>query len=414
MSQNVLSGLDIGSEKVTCIVAEVDDQGILHITGAGQARTGDSVRSGMIVDLQGATDAALVAMEEAESLSGWEISDTAVSISGTHVRGLHGRGTVNIDREGDQSSGEISWTDIEDALETAQLIKLPRESIVLRTVKRGYSIDGFDRLAKPPVGLRAERLTADIYMVTADRSAILNLEQVIHNTGRKISSIYPSASAGARAVLTRDEMEIGVVLADIGAGTTDIAVFYSGTLAHLAVIPTGGEAITRDLQQLRIPHSEAERLKREYSDVSGIEKREEKSITASTFGGRNSISISSKIISGIASRRIHELMDAIMSEINRAGIQQNDLPAGIVLTGGTSHLMGITRAASRVTGLPAEVGTSLGLNMASPLAETPEFAAAVGLVLLSMEEKSEYEYRRWLNPLENVVIRIKGLFDRLR
>ena len=120
------------------------------------------------------------------------------------------------------------------------------------------------------------------------------------------------------------------------------------------------------------------------------------------------------MISGIASRRIHELMDDIMNEINRAGIQQTDLPAGIVLTGGTSHLMGITRAASRVTGLPAEVGTSIGLNMASPIAETPEFAAAVGLVLLSREEKSEYEYRKWLNPLENIAVRIKGLFNRLR
>ncbi len=414
MSQNVLAGLDIGSDRATCIVAEVDDQGILHITGAGQAQTGDSVRSGMIVDLQGAADAASIAMEEAESLSGWEISETAVSISGTHVRGLHGRGTVNVEREGDLSSGEITWTDIEDALETAQLIKLPRESVILRTVKCGYSIDKFDRLTKAPVGLRADRLTADIYMVTADRSAIQNIEQVIQNTGRKISSIFPAASAGARAVLTRDEMEIGVAFADIGASTTDIAVFYSGTLAYLTVIPTGGEVITRDLQQLRIPHSEAERLKKEYANVSGNEKHGESSITASTFGGRNSISISSEMISGIASRRIHELMEEIMNEINRAGIQQTDLPAGIVLTGGTSHLMGITRAASRITGLPAEIGTSIGLNMASPLAETPEFAAAVGLVLLSREEKSEYEGRKWSNPLENTIIRIKGLFNRLR
>ncbi|MCK5065179.1 MAG: cell division protein FtsA [Candidatus Fermentibacteraceae bacterium] len=414
MNQNILAGLDIGSEKVTCIVAEVDDQGILHITGAGQAQTGGSVRSGLIVDLQGAADAASIAMEEAESLSGWEISDTAVSISGTHVRGLHGRGTVNVEREGDLSSGEITWTDIEDALETAQLIKLPRESIVLRTVKCGYSIDGFERLSKPPVGLRADRLTADIYMVTADRSAIQNIEQVIHNTGRKITGIFPAASAGARAVLTRDEMEIGVAFADIGASTTDIAVFYSGTLAHLTVIPVGGEAITRDLQQLRIPHSEAERLKKDYSNVSGKEIHGERSITASTFGGRNSISISSEMISGIASRRISELMEEIMNEINRAGIQQTDIPAGIVLTGGTSHLMGITRAASRITGLPAEIGTSIGLNMASPLAETPEFAAAVGLVLLSREEKSEYGDRQWSNPLENAIIRIKGLFNRLR
>lgn len=414
MIPEALAGIDIGSQTVSCVVAELDEHGIVHITGAGQAPTGGSVREGVIVDLDGATEAVRSAMTEAETLSSWEIIDTAVSISGLHVRGLPGRGTVNIEREDDYRSGEITWSNIENATETAQLIKLPRDSVVLRTVKCGYSLDGYGRLPKPPVGLRAEKLTADIYMITADRSALLNLKQVIQNAGRRVSSIFPAATAGGQAVLTRDEMEMGVAFADIGASTTDIAVYHSGTLVHLAVIPIGGEEITRDIQQMRIPHSEADRIKREFSDVSGKDKFSEKKITASTFGGRSTVPISSELIAEISYRRVRQMMEEIMGEMNRAGVQRSDVPAGIVFAGGTAHLKGLTRACTRITGLPAEIGTPIGLDMSSSLTETPEFATAVGLVLLSLNEESEVERRKMGNPLENVFGRIKGLLNRLR
>lgn len=414
MSAGILAGVDIGSEKVTCVIAEVDEQDVLHITGAGQAPTDGSIRDGVIVDLQGASEAVSIALEEAESISSWKIVDTAVSISGTHVRGFPGRGIVNVDMENDSLSGEVSWMDIEDAMETAQLIKLPRESMVLRIEKCGYSIDGFNRLMKPPVGLRAEKLTADIFMVIADRTAVLNLEQVVRNAGRRVSSVIPAASAGARAVLSRDEMEMGVVYVDIGASTTDIAVFHSGILAHLAVISTGGEAITRDLQQMRIPRSEAERLKKEYADISVKEKAGEKTITVNTFGGRNTIPISKDVISGIALHRIRELMEQIFSELKQAGIHQSDLPAGIVLTGGTSHLAGIAHATSRITGLPSEVGSPAGLDMSSSLTAMPEFSTAIGLLILSLEEDNNYEQQKGMNQFGNIVDHVKRLLNRLR
>ncbi len=414
MNPEIYAGIDVGSKNVICVVAEVDEEGILRITGAGQAPTSGSVIEGVIVDLQGAAEAVSRAIEEAESLSSWKIINAAVSISGSHVRGFPGRGTVNIEHEDEFVSGKVTWMDIEDATETAQLIKLPRESMILRTEKCGYTIDGSSRLLRPPVGLRAERLTADIYMITADRTAVLNLEQVIHDAGKNVSAIYPAASASARSVLTPDEMEIGVVLADIGADTTDIAVFHSGVLAHLSVIPCGGESITRALQQIRIPGYEAERLKREHIDISRRSKTNDNEIAVSTFGGRSTIPITDETVNEIAYRSAGNLLGDIVCELKQVGIQESDLPAGIVLSGGTSYLRGLTSIASRIIGIPVEVGKPGGIEMPSSLIESAEFANAVGLVLLSHEEESEYEQRKKGNPLSKAALRLKGLIRKLR
>lgn len=414
MTPEVYSGIDIGSESTVCVIAEIDEDGVLHVVGAGHSPTEGSVLEGVIVDLQGATQSVVRAVEEAESLSSWKVTDAAVSISGSHVRGFPGRGTVNVEREDEFVSGKVDWTDIEDAMETAQLIKLPRESIVLRTEKCGFTVDGSAILQRPPVGLRAERLTADIYMITADRTAVLNLEQVIHDSGIGVEAIYPAASASARSVLTMDEMEMGVVLVDIGASTTDLAVFHSGALAHLSVIPVGGDAITRALQQIRIPRHEAERLKRENVDLTRGRKVQDREISVSTFGGRSTVPVSGEAVNEIAYRSVGSLMGDILCELRQAGIQESDVPAGLVLSGGTSHLMGLAEAASRITGLPVEVGRPGGVDVSSSLIENAEFANAVGLVLLSMEEEKEQEQRKRNNPLEKAATRIKGLIRKLR
>ena len=414
MTPEIYSGIDIGSHSVVCVIAEVDEEGGLHIIGAGQSPTSGSVLEGVIVDLNGATEAVVTAVKEAESISSWKISEAAVSISGAHVRGFPGRGTVNVEREDDFISGKVTWMDIEDAMETAQLIKLPRESMVLRTEKCGYTIDGSSMLQRPPVGLRAERLTADIYMVTADRTAVLNLEQVIHDAGLRIRAIYPAASAAARSILTPDEREMGVVLADIGASTSDIAVYHSGALAHLSVIPVGGESITRALQQIRIPGHEAERLKKENVDLARGRKSQDREITVSTFGGRNKVPISEESINEIAYRSVGGLIGDLLCELRQAGIQESDVPAGLVLSGGTSHLKGFAEAASRIIGLPVEVGTPGGVDVSSSLIENAEFACAVGLVLMSCEDEEESEQLKMGNPLEKAVSKIRSMIRKLR
>jgi cell division protein FtsA len=414
MTPEVFAGIDIGSHSVICVIAELDEDGELHIVGAGQSPSSGSVLEGVIVDLQGATKAVLKAVSEAESISSWKINEAALSISGSHVRGFPGRGTVNVEREDEYTSGKVTWMDIEDAMETAQLIKLPRESMVLRTEKSGYTIDGSGILARPPVGLRAERLTADIYMVTADRTAVLNLQQVVHDSGISVSAIYPAASASARSVLTADEMEMGVVLADIGSATTDVAVYHSGALAHLAVIPVGGESITRALQQLRIPGHEAERLKRDNVNLVAGRKANDVEFTVNTFGNRGTVPLAADKVNEIAYRSIGSLMGDLLCELRQAGIQESDIPAGLVLSGGSSHLAGLAEATARIIGLPVAVGKPGGIDVSSSLIESAEFANAVGLVMLAHGEETEQEQLQRDNPLERAVMKLKGMIRKLR
>ena len=413
MNGEVYVGIDIGSSSAVCVIAEVDEEGVLHVTGAGQAPTEGSVFEGVTVDLHGAEEAILEAVEEAESISSWKVTDAAVSLSGQHVRGFPGRGTVNIEREDAFVTGKVTEDDIQDATETAQLIKLPRDSMVLRTEKSGFTIDGSALLTRPPIGLRAERLTADIYMITADRTAVLNLQQVMKDTGINVNAIYPSASASARSVLTRDEKDMGVVLVDIGAETTDIAVYYSGALAHLAVLPVGGSSVTRAVQQIRIPGREAERLKREVADISRG-KTDGGKITVSTFGGRSTVPIDQKQVNEIIYKSVCSVLGDILCELRQAGIQESDLPAGMVLCGGSANLTGIASAASSVLGIPVEVGKPGGMDFSSSLIENPEFAAAVGLVLLMQEEENSLSALTGTNPVQQLFKSVKKWMNKLR
>lgn len=413
MNGEVYVGIDIGSSSAVCVIADVDEDGVLHVTGAGQAPTEGSVFEGVTVDLHGAEEAVLEAVEEAESISSWKVTDAAVSLSGQHVRGFPGRGTVNIDREDAFVTGKVTEADIDDATETAQLIKLPRDSMVLRTEQSGYTIDGSALLTRPPIGLRAERLTADIYMITADRTAVMNLQQVMKNTGINVASIYPAASASARSVLTSDEMDMGVVLVDIGAETTDVAVYYSGALAHLAVLPVGGSSITRAIQQIRIPGREAQRLKGEIADISRG-KSGGGEITVSTFGGRSTVPIDEKKVNEIVYKSVCSILGDILCELRQAGIQESDLPAGMVLCGGTSNLSGIASAASGVLGIPVEVGKPGGMDFSSSLIKSPEFAAAVGLILMMREEENTLSAMTGANPMQQIFQSVRKWIKKLR
>ncbi len=414
MIPEVFAGIDVGSENVTCVIAEVTEDGLMRVTGAGRAPTGGSVREGVIVDLQGASQAVSRAVEEAESLSSWKVTEAVVSVSGCHVRGFPGRGTVNVRRENDYMAGKVTREDIEAAIETAEMVNLPRESMVIRTERCGYTVDDSDILRNPPLGLRADRLTADIYMVTADRTAVLNIQQAVHDAGMRVTALYPAASAASRSVLTVDEREMGVVLLDIGCGTTDIAVYFSGALAHLSVVPVGGETVTRALQQLRIPRNEAERLKREHVNLVAAPRVRNEEVEVATFGGRGAVSVSLETVNQMVYKSVAGIMSAVRGELKNAGLEEISVTAGMVLTGGGSGLRGIAEAASRIIGLPVEIGRPSGVDVSSPLVESAGFAVAVGLVLMAAGDEMEKERMVGENPLARFTDGIRALFRKLR
>ncbi len=387
----LLAGLDIGTSRVTCVAAEFEAGCVSapSIIGAGQASLEGAVREGVLLDISTAARAVEKAVEEAELLCESEIRGVIVSVSGAHVRGFDGIGTVGVERAEGEGPRGITADDIARAEEAARSVRLPQGCRVLDIVKRDYCVDGFDRLRRPPVGLLAEQVSARIYTVIADRTAVANIEAAVAAAGLEVEAVVPSAEASGASVLTPDEMEMGVAVADMGAGTTDVAVFMNGSLAHLGVVPLGGNSITADLQSLRIPWEQAERLKTEWAVAAYGLVDPNQSLKISRLGGRGTFSISHSVASQVVGQRVEEIFEAISMEISRSNIDLTELPGGLILTGGSSRLRGIAEVASRTTGLPVEIGVPTGFATSTELVLTPEFATATGLVTIGWARRSQ-------------------------
>ncbi len=384
---SLLAGLDIGTSSVTCVAAEPLSDGGVRIVGAGQAQIDGAVREGVLLDVAQTVQAIRRAVSEAALLCTDDIRNVFLSISGSHVRGFEGIGTVSVEKPDSDNPHEITEEDVARAEEAARLVRLPQGARVLDIVKRDYCVDGFDRIRRPPIGLIAEQISARIYTVMADRLAVSNFESAAESAGLSIEGIIPAALASGAAVLTSDEMDMGVVLADIGGGTTDVAVFRNGTLAHLGVVPLGGNSITSDLQALRVPWDQAEKLKTEWAVASSDLVDPNQSTKVVRLGGRGTFTVSHSVVSQVVGQRAEEIFEAVAQEIARSGIDYVDLPGGLILTGGTSRLRGIVELAGRIVGMPTEIGVPTGFETSTDLVLSPEFATAVGLVITGRERR---------------------------
>ncbi|MDM7992308.1 MAG: cell division protein FtsA [Candidatus Fermentibacter sp.] len=409
----LLSGLDIGTATVTCVAGEPIEGGGVRMLGAGQAPVDGAVREGMLLDVGAVVEAIHRAVSEAALLCTEDIGSVFVSVSGSHVRGFDGTGTVSVEKPDGDSPHEITEDDVARAEEAARLVRLPPGSRVLDIVKRDYCVDGFDRIRKPPIGLMAEQISARTYTVMADRLAVSNIESAVEAAGLDIEGIIPAALASGAAVLTPDEMEMGVALADMGGGTTDVAVFKNGTLAYLGVVPLGGNSVTSDLQALRIPWAQAEKLKTDWAVASSSLVDPNQSTKVMRLGGRGTFSVSHAVVSQVAGQRVEEILEAVALEISRSGIDAVDLPGGLILTGGGSRLRGIAELAGRITGLPAETGVPTGFETSTELVLAPEFSTAAGLVLLGRERREAAGGRR-AGFLGELTKWISGIAGRLR
>jgi len=414
MSERVVAGLDIGTAGVTCVVAEIRENACLAVIGAGHTATENVLRDGMVIDMEGLTHAAESASREAEILSAWPVNEVFISVTGEHVKGFAGRGSVSIGRSDDYQSHEITGADIEKAEEAAMAVGLPAGCRVLEVVKRDYAVDNFENIRKPPLGLRAEQLSARIYTVIADRIAVSNLIAAVEESGRTVTGVIPSAIASAAAVLTEDEMEMGVAVADIGAGTTDVAVYLNGSLAFMGVVPLGGNLITSDLQSLRIPAVQAEKLKTGWAVAANSMADPNKSIKVIRLGGRGTFSVSHTVVSQIVCQRVQDIFEGIAGELSRSGVSRSELPAGLVITGGTSRLPGISRTGREVIGLPVETGAPSDLESSTELVKQPEYSTAAGLLILGSKRPLEEGSRRGGKLLTDVSRKLRDFLGKLR
>jgi len=368
--------LDIGTAKICTLVAEVGPppEETLRIVGVGTVPS-RGIRKGVVVNVNEVSAAILDSIRLAERTSGYEIASAYVGLAGAHIEAVNSRGVVAIGR-GERG---IRAVDVERALESARAIDIPHNREILHIIPRGFSVDGDDGV-RDPVGMQGYRLEVEAHIVTGSTSSIRNLVKCVQSTGVQIDALVLEPLASGEAVLTDIEREMGVVLVDIGGGTTDIAIFIEGSIWHAVVLPTGGEQITNDVAVgLRTPYNSAEDIKIKYGHTLPQSVMAEEMVKADVFGEDGQQQYPRQFLAEIIGARVEEIFELVLKEIKRSGYD-GLLPAGVVLCGGTAELPGIRELARDVMGLPARVGEPQDLRGLVDTLHSPAFATTVGLL----------------------------------
>lgn len=402
--EKVVVGLDVGTTKVVALVGNVID-GTIEIIGLGKAES-RGLEKGVVVDIGRTITSIRKAIEEAENMADVKINSVYVGIAGKHITSINNSGTVSINRP----DRIIAQDDVRRVVETAQAIQLPTESEMIHVIPRQYIVDGQDGITDP-VGMTGTRLEVDVHIVTGAVTAVHNLVRCVENLGVGIEQIVLEPLASSMAVLSSAEKELGVVLMDIGGGTTDISVFRGGDIWFSKVIPIAGEHITNDITVgLQTPIEEAELIKKEAGTALVESVGEDEKIEVATIGGDEKKTVSRKKLAKVIEPRVEELLDLGMQEVEDAGYRDL-VPAGLVLTGGTSLLQGIAEFAAQRYDIPVRQGRiPQGIHGLRDIVESPIFATSIGLLRYAVEtkdfKKPEYAQRRsslisklftWLN-----------------
>lgn len=383
--EGVIFAIDIGTTKVCALVGELR-QGQIQIIGLGQ-EPAKGMRKGMIVDVAQATVAISQAVEQAEQTSGYDLSRAFVSMAGEHISSTNSRGAVAIGRNGDG----VTHEDIERALDAAQAISLPHNREIVHLVPRAYTLDDQDEV-RSPIGLHGYRLEVEAHIVTAASPALMNLSRTTDNVGIEVEEFVLNSLASGEAVLEPTEKEMGVIVADIGGGTTDIALYMQGTVWHTRVLPVGGFHVTNDIAiGLRVPYEVAEEVKIRFGDSRPDQIDPDVVFTVEPFGGEK-IQVGRQDLAYVIEARIEEICHMILQDIKRSGYE-GLLPAGIVLTGGASQLRGIGKVAQRVLGVPARVAKPKNLVGLVDSLHSPAFATSVGLLNWAVSGQNMYRPR---------------------
>ena len=375
-SDRIVAGLDIGSAKTTAILAEVVGDLPRHPTikvlGVGQART-TGLRRGVVSDIEETTRSIRKAMEDAERMAGARVEAVYAGIAGEHVRAMTSPGVVAVNGD------EISRADVDRAHEVARTQSIPQDRELLHAIPQEYTVDR-NRGIRDPIGMIGMRLETEMYLVTIGSSPAMNLRKAVERAGYGVRELVLEPLASAFSVLSEDEKELGVALVEMGAGTTDIAVFQEGKIRHLGTVNYGGNHVTNDIVHgLGLTQADAERLKERYGCAYEplIDSSEQLELPSTPAQGRRQIP--RELLAHIIHQRMDEIFDLVQREIDAAGYASK-LSAGVVLTGGAAMMQGAAELANDVFGTGVRVG-SPAENLAglSDSVDAPRFATVVGL-----------------------------------
>lgn len=370
--EEIVVGIDIGTTKVCTLVARVEGERSLRILGVG-IEPSQGIRKGTIVDLQAASQSIARSIEKAERSSGLEVTAALVSLAGSHVSSVNSKGVVGI------SGRVIEPEDVARALDAAQAVAIPHNREIIHVIQRGFTVDGQDGI-RMPIGMHGYRLEVEAHIITAAAATVENLRQSVQASGVEVTQFVLNPLASAEVVLSETERQMGTVVCDIGGGTTDMAIYIDGDVWHTMVLGVGGNHVTSDIAHgLRLSMAQAEEIKKQYGHAVQEEVDEKDIFTARSFGDETAAQISRRELAMIIEARMEEIFDLVLQEIKRSGYD-GLLPAGMVLTGGSSLLPGTRSLASRVMGLPVRIARPENMVGLTDQLHSPAFSTSVGLL----------------------------------
>ena len=391
--ESMIVGLDIGTSKVVAIVGAVGGaagDGGIEVVGIGSHQS-RGLKKGMVVNIDSTVQSIQRAVEEAELMAGCQIQSVFAGIAGSHIRSLNSHGIVAIrDRE-------VFSTDVDRVIDAAQAVAIPADQRVLHVLPQEYIVDSQEGI-KEPLGMSGVRLEAKVHLVTCATNASHNIERCIQRCGLEVEDIILEQLASSHAVLTEDERELGVCLIDIGGGTTDIAIFTEGSIRHTAMIPIAGDQVTNDIATaLRTPTQRAEEIKVRYACALKQLAREEETIKVPSVGDRPPRDMSRQSLAEVVEPRYEELYDLVLAELNRSGYD-SQIPAGIVLTGGSSKMEGAVDLAEEIFRMPVRLGAPQTVTGLTDIVRNPVYSTGVGLLHYGAARRASGDGRSGRSP----------------
>jgi cell division protein FtsA len=375
-----LSAIDVGTSKVCALISEPTPEGTLRVIGVGTAPS-HGMRKGVVVDIEEASTAIATAVDKASRMAGCDLSVASVGIAGGHIAAVNSRGVVAVAR----ADHYVTQDDITRAVEAARAVAIPNNREILHVIPRSFVIDGQGGV-RNPVGMLGFRLEVEAHIVTGSTTSIQNLVRCVERAGVQVGDMVLQPLASSQTALSSEEKEMGVVLADIGGGTTDIAIFMEGSIWHSVVLPVGGNHLTNDIAVgLRTSAAAAEEAKISYGHAIAAAVDPTETVELATFGSRDRQIIERRRLAQIIQARVEEIFGLILNEVKRSGYE-GLLPAGVVLSGGTAALHGISDLGREYMQLPVRVGYPRGVSGLVDTISGPAYATSIGLLLWSQAQ----------------------------
>lgn len=381
---NLIVGLDVGTTKICAVVGEITHDGI-DIIGIG-SHPSRGLRKGVIVNIEATIESMKKAVEEAELMAGCDILSVYASISGSHVSGINSHSIVSV------KGKLIGEKDIERVIDGASAVVMPMDREIIHVIPQEFIVDEQGGI-KEPLGMAGNKFEANVHIITASVSCIQNVIKCANRCGLNVNDLVLSPLASSVACLSEDEKELGVVLVDIGGGTTDIVIYSGGSIVHSAVLPLGGNHITNDIAVgLRTPAQEAEKIKQKYGCALSSLIHKDEMIDVPSVGGRKSRILSRQILAEIIEPRVEEIFDLVKQEIVRSRYEDS-IASGVVITGGVSVLEGAPELAEQVLDFPVVRASPRGIGGLVDVVKSPMYSTGVGLVIYGQERRREDHMR---------------------